>query len=132
VQEALRGRADVQLVVVGPGTPAELRRYRDLLGLTMPVLSDPEWSAYRSFAFGRAGVRETVLAPRHWLAYARLIAKGRRPERPRQDVFELGGDVLLDASGRIVWIYRSRVPDDRPSADEILAAVERYASSSST
>jgi hypothetical protein len=132
VQGALAGRTDVQLVAIGPGTPAELRRYRDLLGLTMPLLSDPGWSTYRDFAFGRAGVRETVVAPRHWLAYARLIARGRRPERPRQDVFELGGDVLLDASGRIVWIYRSRLPDDRPTPGEILAAIERYASSSST
>jgi hypothetical protein len=131
VQEALRGTTDVQLVAIGPGTPAELRRYRDVLGLSMPLLSDPEWSTYRDFAFGRAGVRETVIAPRHWLAYARLVAKGRRPERPRQDVFELGGDVLLDASGCIVWIYRSRLPDDRPTIAEILGAVERYASSSS-
>jgi hypothetical protein len=132
VQAAVGGLADVRLVAVGPGTPAELRRYRELLGLTITLLSDPAWTTYRAFAFGRAGVRETVLAPRHWLAYVRLIARGRRPERPRQDVFELGGEVLLDPQGRIVWIYRSRAPDDRPTLDEILAAIERYVSSSST
>jgi hypothetical protein len=123
VQEALGEKAGVQLVAIGPASPPELRRFRDALGLKATLLSDPDWSAYRAYGFGRAGIR-ALLAPRHLLDYARLLARGRRLERPRQDVFELGGDVLVDARGRLAWIYRSRRPDDRPSIGEILAALD--------
>jgi len=35
---------------------------------------------------------------------------------------QFGGDALLDAGGRVAWVYRSRGPEDRPTIDQIAAA----------
>jgi hypothetical protein len=116
----------VALLAIGPGTPAELRRYRDLLGLTMPLLSDPTWQTHVSYGMGRASARQTFLSPRHWIRYASLIARGGRPERPRQNILVLDGDVLLAADGEIVWAHHGRHLDDYSSAEELRRATAPY------
>jgi hypothetical protein len=63
------------------------------------------------------------LDPRVWVRYAQLVLRGRRPEPAHEDTLQLGGDALLDAEGRIAWIYRGRGPEDRPSVARIQAAL---------
>ena len=43
------------------------------------------------------------------------------PDRPS------GGDVVLDAAGRLAWIYRGAGPEDRPSVDLLVSAVREAA-----
>jgi hypothetical protein len=93
------------------------------------VLSDPNRLAYRAFGFGRGTVLRVWLDPRVWLRYLQLVLRGRRPEAAREDTLQLGGDVLIDANGRIGWIYRSRGPEDRPSIAELEAGLTGLGSS---
>jgi peroxiredoxin len=111
-------------VVVVAFAPADvLAGYQRRLGLDhVPVLSDLERRAYRAFGFGRGAVVRVWLDPRVWWRYLSLIRRGRRPERVQQDTLQLGGDVLIDASGRVRWVYASRGPADRPSISAIQAA----------
>jgi peroxiredoxin len=124
VYEALAGRNDVAVVAVLPAEPAELRRFGEELGLGGTLLADPSWSTYRTYGLRRGGRRDVWLSPPTWLAYARLVVRGGRPHVPRQDVYELGGDFLVDREGRIAWAYRSSHPADRPPAAEILRQVD--------
>ena len=123
VQRALAGRDDVRLVAIMPGTPAALREQRARLGLTALLLADPTWSTYRAWAFPRGSFRDIWLSPRTIRTYLGLAARGYRPRRPEQDVYQLGGDVLIDARGLVAWIHRSRHPADRPPIDELLRRV---------
>lgn len=120
MQEALAGREDVALVAIVPAEPAELRRLRDALGLRGILLADPSWSTHHAYGLGRGGIRDVWLSPATWWSYARLVARGRRLRLPRQDVYELGGDAIVDRDGVLAWIYRSRHPADRPPVGEIL------------
>jgi peroxiredoxin len=43
--------------------------------------------------------------------------------RARQTDMAMPLTALIDASGRIVWLYRARTVDDRPSIDTILGQV---------
>ncbi len=123
VQEAVSGLGGVEVVAILPGEPALLRELRDRIGLRVRLLADPSWETYDAYGFRRGSVREVWLSPDTWAAYARLVSRGRRPRRPRQDPRRLGGDVIVDPEGRLAWVYRSRNPADRPSTAELLRQI---------
>jgi hypothetical protein len=120
VQKELAGREELDVAIVSPAEPESLERVGRELGLTVPLLSDPTWSTYRAFGFGRAGARTLLLSPRTWWAGFRAVLKGRLPRRPTEDYAELGGDVLLTPDGLVAWIYRSRNAADRPRPEDVL------------
>jgi hypothetical protein len=113
----------LRVVAVAFAPSDALAGYQRRLGLDdVPVLSDPQRRAYKAFGFGRGSIARVWLDPRVWWRYLSLIRRGRRPERVQEDTLQLGGDVLIDASGRIRWVYASHGPDDRPSLAVIQAA----------
>ena len=38
-------------------------------------------------------------------------------------MFQLGGDFVIDARGRLAYAYRSAEPTDRPAVAELLKAI---------
>ena len=86
------------------------------------LYGDPERAVYRAFGFGRGSVARVWLHPRVLASYLRLLKAGRRTGRATQDTLQLGGDAVIDAAGRVRWVYRSAGPDDRPSVDALVAA----------
>jgi len=124
VQKELAGREELDVAIVSPAEPEPLERVGRELGLTVPLLSDPTWSTYRVFGFGRAGARTLLLAPRTWWGGFRAVLNGRRPHRPTEDYAELGGDVLLASDGRVAWIRRSRNAADRPQPGDVLCHLQ--------
>ena len=121
-----REELGVDVVGVSFAPAGEVERYRAGLGLEVPIESDPDRARYRSLGFGRGSVFSVWLDPRVWLRYARLLASGsQRLRAPEQDTLQLGGDALVAPDGRVLWVYRSRRPDDRPSLEAIGAAVAR-------
>ncbi|MEA2391755.1 MAG: hypothetical protein QOK31_1864 [Solirubrobacteraceae bacterium] len=97
---------------------------RDLGRDEIALLGDPERHTYDAFGFERASVARVWLDPRVWRRYATLLARGRRPRAPQGDTLQLGGDVILDAGGRVRAIWRSKGPEDRPTLDELRDALE--------
>ena len=122
-RDELHGR----VLVVGFARPELLAAYERELGLDLPLYGDPQRALYRALGFGRASVARVWLDPRVWTRYARLVARGRRPRRPEQDTLQLGGDAVFDADARLRWRYAGRGPEDRPSVDELIAALNRAA-----
>jgi peroxiredoxin len=114
----------VQIVAIAFVTPERLRSYLGAHPLPFRALADPDRSAYQALGLGRAGWSR-LFGWNVLRAYAGLLWRGRKLERAREDVRQLGGDFLLDAHGEIVFAYRSRDPADRPSVDDLLAAVRR-------
>ncbi len=98
------------------------------LDLPYPIWGDPRRTTYRALGFERASWRRVWLDPRVWTRYATLLARGRRTERSGQDELQLGGDVVLDAGGRLAWIYRGAGPEDRPGVELLIRAVRDAAS----
>lgn len=113
-----------RVVVVSFAAPASIARWREHLALDEDVLllSDVDRALYAAFGFDRGSIARVWLDPRVWLKYGRLVLRGQRPERPEEDVLQLGGDVLVDAGGVVRWIHRSTGPDDRPSVAAVMDA----------
>jgi hypothetical protein len=106
--------------------PPMLRAFESGLGLDrIELYGDPERRSYDAFQFGRGSLARVWLDPRVWRRYGQLLRRGRRPVRAEQDTLQLGGDAVLDADARLRWVFRSRGPDERPSVDDLVAALAR-------
>ena len=88
-------------------------------GWPFPVLSDPERKLYELLGLGQVyGL--SLWRPRVIIRYLWLMLRGYRAQRSGQDIHQLGGDVLISADRRVVSVYRSEDPTDRPSVAELL------------
>lgn len=118
--------ADIDLVVVTFASPRAAGGYGRRFDLGVPVLSDENRTWYGALGFPRG--RTAALFRWQTIAtYVSLMRKGRRIERPTDDISQLGGDAVVDGHGRISWIFRSVAPDDRPTATEVMVAARSAA-----
>jgi hypothetical protein len=117
---------DALLVVVTfSGDPSRLAAYRHHLGLEtagVPVVSDLGRDLYRLLG-ARRGRLHRVWSPGTLAMYARLVRQGRRLQRPREDTRQLGGDAVVDHTGRLHRVWLPEGPDRRPAIAEIVTAV---------
>src|SRR5262249_18847740 len=120
-----------EVLAISFAPPALVAAYLAETPLPFPVLSDPSRASYQVFGLGQttwgAMMRPVVLA-----GYLRLMFQGWWPRKPNkeEDIFQLGGDFVLDAQRRVVYAHRSAEPTDRPAMGELLEAVRLAASSS--
>ena len=122
VRDHLDELAPASVVVVTFATPERLSAYRRHLRLPFPILADTDRAFYRAYGLARASLRRVY----SWATicqYIRLIARGRRLRRPTEDTKQLGGDFVIDATGRIAFAYRSAGPHDRPDIATLIATV---------
>lgn len=92
------------------------------------ILADPERKAYDAFALGRTGLW-TFFRPDVLWGYLRLIFRGWMPKKPQEnaDVWQLGGDFVIDRAGRLTYAHPSKDAADRPSNATLLAEMRRAA-----
>ncbi|HCC99218.1 MAG TPA: hypothetical protein DER64_01720 [Planctomycetaceae bacterium] len=86
------------------------------------MLVDTDRALYNAYAMHRGGIW-AVWGPKSWWGFLKLIFKGRRLRPPAGDVYQLGGDVLLDPFGGVKLHHVMRVPVDRPDVKSILDLV---------
>ena len=120
--------AGAEVVVVTFEPWERLAAYRDDHALGMRVVSDPERVVYRGLGLGRGSLGR-VWGPRVLWRYVRLLWGGRRMERLGSDLYQLGGDAVLDRRGEVAWLHRSTDPVDRPPVAALVAAVRDAAQS---
>ena len=88
------------------------------------VVCDPTLAAYREFQLGRTS----------WLSFARpdvtarfikMLFRGQKLAKPdpADDLLQLGGDFVLDRDRRLTYSHPSSEATDRPSGEELLAAL---------
>jgi len=122
VSDRLAEFGDAVVVLITFTRPRNLHGFRRQLNLSYPVLADEARVAYRAYELGR-GRWWQVWGLQTLRAYRRLLQSGQRLRVPTEDTLQLGGDFVVDRAGQLAYAYRSRRPDDRPSVDDLLAAV---------
>ena len=91
--------------------------------MTWPLLSDIDRSLYAAYGMGRADWW-SIYGPSSIWHYLKLLASGRRLEKPGSDYRQLGGDVLIDPGGVVRLHFVSDSPHDRPEAETILDLIQ--------
>ncbi|XP_072222190.1 prostamide/prostaglandin F synthase-like [Leuresthes tenuis] len=115
----------VQVVVVSFGCQEGASHWLQDIGCQYDMLLDPDRKVYAAFGLG-ASVKK-VLNFDNMLLYAEYVADDM--EFPRElptiqdDMFQLGGDFLLDEHGRVLFSHSCQSPLDRPSVEDILSAL---------
>lgn len=113
--------AGADLAVVGNGAPEFARAFRDELGLDMPLYTDPSRRTYELAGFKR-GVFATF-SPKGMAHAARAMRKGFRQTARRGDALQLGGVLVVDRSGRILYAHRDNEAGDLAPNEEVLDAL---------
>jgi peroxiredoxin len=114
-------------VVVSFANPETVARYQQELNWPFPIFSDPARSIYRAFGMKRLSWFR-IFSPATLALYLRLLKENRRPKRYGDaDIYQGGGDFLINRQGEVLFAYRSRDPADRPSVAKLLEVIDATA-----
>lgn len=122
------GRRGVAVAVVSFADPLKLAQYQQRHQWPFIMLADPERQAYNAFALKRLSWFQ-VFSPAALKLYWKLLRGGMRQERYKgDDIYQSGGDFLLDREGSIRFAHRSQNPADRPASAQLLMVMDRIQS----
>ena len=109
-------------MAISMSRPDVLARYVAATPLPIPVFADPDRKVYAALGLARTSWARLLRPGLIW-RYLRMIAHGGKVRRvpEGEDALQLGGDFLVDGSGRVLWAYRSKDPTDRPVVERLLA-----------
>lgn len=125
-------RRGVAVAVVSFAEPAKLVPYQEHHQWPFTILADPQRVAYRQFALKRLSWFR-VFSPATLRLYWKLLREGmKREDYGRDDIYQSGGDFLLDRDGNILFAHRSQNPSDRPSASRLLQVIDELVSATQT
>jgi predicted dithiol-disulfide oxidoreductase (DUF899 family) len=118
-------RRGVAVAVVSFAEPKKLARYQERHHWPFPIFADPERAAYRAFTLKRLSWFR-VFSPATLKLYWKLLREGRvGADYGGEDIYQGGGDFVLDRAGNILFAHRSKDPADRPAVRELLEEIER-------
>ena len=116
---------EVAIVVISFADPEKLAHYQEQHRWPFPILADPAREAYLSFSLKRLSWLQ-VFSPATLKLYLQLLRSGlSREDYGTEDIYQSGGDFLLDSEGNILFAHRSTQPADRPSAIKLLEVIDR-------
>lgn len=121
-------KRDVSIVIVSFAEPARLVPYQDHHDWPFTLLADPDRHVYRAFALKRFSWF-SVFSPSTLLTYFKLLRKGQeRRYYGTDDIYQAGGDFLVDREGNILFAHRGQDPGDRPPPGKLLEAIDQIVS----
>lgn len=122
-EEEFRGRK-VRIAVVTFENDFLARVYAEEASLAWPLLVDDTRETYRAYGMLSASFWE-IWGPKTWWAYLKEILKGEKLRKPGGDIFQRGGDVLVDPEGIVALHHVGVGPADRPPVERLLQVIDR-------
>jgi prostamide/prostaglandin F2alpha synthase len=121
--------AGVSLVVIGQGEPADGARFVESQGLEgLPLLVDTRRESYKAAGAKKATVNELVGPVVMAKGVLRALRGGQRQGRTVGHPAQLGGVLVVDTDGAVVYAHLSEDASDTPPNEEVLEAARRAAS----
>ena len=113
----------IEVKVVTFDSPSMGKRYAQQRDARWPMLHDQDRKLYHAYGFGRASLAK-LMGPVAVLKYIPQILTGHSGT-PGKDIFQMGGNVLIDPDGIVKMHHVSDQPHDRPTANKILDFIGR-------
>jgi len=119
-----------EVVLIGQATPRHAAHFRRRVELEFPILADSKRETYRAAGAKIATATELVgpkmLAKGVQESRRYGVVQGRTIGHPAQ----LGGTLVVDMDGKVVWSRMSEDASDNATPEEIIAALERASGAS--
>ena len=93
------------------------------LALPFPLALDSARTTYALWGLGRTNLFGAMLSPSLNWRYLRLLLAGERFLGFAPDMFQLGGDFVVDGAGLIRFAHRMRNNGDRATTSDLIAAL---------
>ncbi|MFN7172292.1 MAG: AhpC/TSA family protein [Fimbriimonadaceae bacterium] len=119
----LRNESIPNLYFVAPSELPSVKVFRNQLNLEQRVIADPEKHLFKAMAFTR-GTMGSFVNPTVIAKGFQAIKQGFRNGVPEGDPMQLGGAVIVDRSGEILWRQPSKDAADIISPETIRAALK--------
>jgi alkyl hydroperoxide reductase subunit AhpC len=100
------------------------RQYVAETGLAWPLLIDGTRKAYRDYGMLSASFWD-VWGPESWGAYFKGLGRGEKLRYSGGDIYQRGGDVLIDPAGVVRLHHVGAGPADRPAVETILRRIDQ-------
>jgi len=117
-------RRKINVVVVSFEANSLARSYAQETSLFWPLLVDETRETYRAYGMLSASFLD-VFGPRTLWLYLKAIMKGEKLHKSQGDIFQRGGDVLIDPQGIVRLHHVGKNPVDRPSVEAIIEKIDR-------
>jgi alkyl hydroperoxide reductase subunit AhpC len=98
------------------------RQYVAETGLAWPLLVDDSRGTYRSYGMLAASFWD-VWGPATWRVYIKALLRGEKLQHSEGDIYQRGGDVLIDPDGIVRLHHVGEGPADRPTVAAILQKI---------
>ena len=121
--EAELAARELEVVVVGSGTPEHARDFAADLGGSFSLRVDPELDSFRAAGLRRGPA--AVFSPRTLLHAGRALRRGFRQGATQGDPWQNGGVFVIDTRGWVLFRHTSREAGDHAVLAEVLAACDR-------
>ena len=118
-QQAELEALNTQVILLTYSGTFWLESWRKHTNVPYPLLMDHHKEVYK--AYGLTKSIWGIFAPRLIWYYL----KGLHLPLIKGDPFQLGGDFIVDAEGKLRFSYRSAEPTDRPSVDLLLSELRK-------
>lgn len=124
--QALLDARSLKVLVISFGGVEGAKLWLEQTGCTYDMLLDPQRKIYRTFGLGSSYAK--VMKFSCLLQYSEYLAVGKDfpdvPPRLMVDLYQMGGDFVLNEAGKVLLSHPSENPHDRPTVMDILQAVD--------
>src|ERR1044072_6558529 len=97
------------------------------VAMSFLLLRERSRETYARWGMGRTALTGAMLSPSLNWRYLKLLAKGERFLGFAPDMFQLGGDFVVDKKGTLVFAYRMKNNGDRADTRTLLDELGRVA-----
>ena len=111
-----------EITALGMGVPEMAADFREKQDVDFPLLVDRTKETYRALEMKRGNLWD-VLGPQNWIRFAKGMVTGHGVKKPEQDALQMGGVLVVDKGGDVLYEFRASAAADTPPIDEVLAAL---------
>jgi hypothetical protein len=119
--EEIRAKgADV--VAIGMGRVDMAAHFAETRSIPFRLLVDHDRETYRALGL-KVGTWLDAAGPKVWMRGIKGTLSGHPSSLPKQDPKQMGGVMVVETGGGVVYLHRADDSSDNPPIDDVLAAL---------